>query len=166
MVTVALLNGPELYETTFALWKLGAIPHPVSARLPRRELEAVVALADPVVVLCESLRGVARDDWIHATGTLRSVPTSAHAPPVERTIASPRAGPRPARPHRRQRDRGDHACPAQPRSIVLMGGPVDSYAAATAPAQPEVTQPVARPTESSNAATADAGLSLSSFLLC
>ncbi len=51
MVTMALPNSVEWFIATVALWKLGAVPQPVSARLPRRELEAVVALADPVVVL-------------------------------------------------------------------------------------------------------------------
>jgi bile acid-coenzyme A ligase len=51
MVTMALPNGVEWFVAAAALWKLGATPQPVSARLPRRELEAVVALADPVVVL-------------------------------------------------------------------------------------------------------------------
>ena len=51
MVTVALPNGVEWFEAAVALWKLGATPQPVSARLPRRELEAVVDLADPVLVL-------------------------------------------------------------------------------------------------------------------
>jgi bile acid-coenzyme A ligase len=50
-VTVALPNGVGWFVAAVALWKLGAIPQPVSPRLPRRELEAVVALADPVVVL-------------------------------------------------------------------------------------------------------------------
>ncbi|MBL4802970.1 MAG: AMP-binding protein [Emcibacter sp.] len=34
-VTVALPNGLEFYETTFAIWKLGAIPNVVSAKLAR-----------------------------------------------------------------------------------------------------------------------------------
>jgi bile acid-coenzyme A ligase len=51
MVTVALPNSVEWFVAIVALWKLGATPQPVSARLPRPELEAVVALADPVVVL-------------------------------------------------------------------------------------------------------------------
>jgi bile acid-coenzyme A ligase len=51
MVTVALPNGVDWFVAAAALWKLGATPQPVSPRLPRRELEAVVALADPVVVL-------------------------------------------------------------------------------------------------------------------
>jgi bile acid-coenzyme A ligase len=51
MVTMALPNSLEWLIAVVALWKLGAVPQPVSARLPRRELEAVVALANPVVVL-------------------------------------------------------------------------------------------------------------------
>jgi bile acid-coenzyme A ligase len=51
MVTVALPNSVDWFVAFVALWKLGATPQPVSARLPRRELEAVVALADPVVLL-------------------------------------------------------------------------------------------------------------------
>jgi bile acid-coenzyme A ligase len=51
MVTVALPNSVEWFVAVVALWKLGATPQPVSARLPLRELEAVVSLADPVIVL-------------------------------------------------------------------------------------------------------------------
>jgi bile acid-coenzyme A ligase len=51
MVTVALPNSMEFYETTFALWKLGAIPNIVSAKLPDAELGAIVQLADPKLVI-------------------------------------------------------------------------------------------------------------------
>lgn len=51
MVTVALPNGIEFYEACVAAWKLGAIPQPVSARLPFPEREAIVALADPALVV-------------------------------------------------------------------------------------------------------------------
>ncbi len=51
IVTVALPNGIELYETTFALWKLGAIPNLVSAKLPDAELGAIVQLVDPKLVI-------------------------------------------------------------------------------------------------------------------
>ena len=51
VVTVALPNGLEFYETTFALWKLGAIPNIVSAKLPDAELGAIVQLADPKLVI-------------------------------------------------------------------------------------------------------------------
>lgn len=51
MVTIALPNSTEWYVAFGACWKIGAIPQPVSARLPERELEAILELADPSVVI-------------------------------------------------------------------------------------------------------------------
>jgi bile acid-coenzyme A ligase len=51
MVIVALPNSLEFYETTFALWKLGAVPTIVSAKLPATEFGAIVALVDPKLVI-------------------------------------------------------------------------------------------------------------------
>ncbi|HEX9257905.1 MAG TPA: AMP-binding protein, partial [Acidimicrobiales bacterium] len=51
MVTIALPNSIDWFVAYSACWKLGAIPQPVSARLPHRELAAIVELADPPVVL-------------------------------------------------------------------------------------------------------------------
>lgn len=50
-VTVALPNGVTFIECVFAIWKLGATPQPVSPKLPGAELEAIVELADPSLVL-------------------------------------------------------------------------------------------------------------------
>lgn len=50
-VTVALPNGLQFYETTFALWKLGATPQVVSHKLPQRELDDIVALAEPKLIV-------------------------------------------------------------------------------------------------------------------
>jgi bile acid-coenzyme A ligase len=55
-VTVALPNSVQWFETYVACWKLGAVPQPVSAKLPPRELSAIVELARPKVVV-----GVAGD---------------------------------------------------------------------------------------------------------
>jgi bile acid-coenzyme A ligase len=53
-VTIALRNTAEFLAAAIGCWKLGAIPAPVSWRLPGRELDAIVGLADPKVVLgCE-----------------------------------------------------------------------------------------------------------------
>jgi bile acid-coenzyme A ligase len=46
-VTLALPNGLEFYETTFAIWKLGAIPNVVAAKLARPEMAAIVDLVRP-----------------------------------------------------------------------------------------------------------------------
>jgi bile acid-coenzyme A ligase len=51
LVTVALPNSVEWFVAVVAAWKIGAIPQPVSARLPTRELADIVELADPPVVL-------------------------------------------------------------------------------------------------------------------
>lgn len=50
-VTIGLPNGIEFVESAFAVWKLGAVPQPVSHRLPPRELEAIVDLVQPSMVV-------------------------------------------------------------------------------------------------------------------
>ncbi|NBS30613.1 MAG: acid--CoA ligase, partial [Actinobacteria bacterium] len=50
-VTVALPNSIDWFVTYVAVWKLGATPQPVSAKLPPRELAAIVELASPKVVV-------------------------------------------------------------------------------------------------------------------
>ena len=51
LVTIALPNSTAFFESAFAAWKLGATPQPVSARLPGRELEEIVELADSRLVV-------------------------------------------------------------------------------------------------------------------
>ncbi|MFN3237715.1 MAG: AMP-binding protein [Pseudomonadales bacterium] len=62
-VTVALPNGVEFFLSCLAIWKLGATPQPVSAKLPKIERDAIIELAAPSLVV-----GV--DD----AGTATSVP--------------------------------------------------------------------------------------------
>ena len=50
MVTIALPNSLDWFVAVAACWKIGAIPQPVSARLPARELHAIIELAHPKVV--------------------------------------------------------------------------------------------------------------------
>ncbi len=52
-VTVALPNGFEFYETSFAIWKLGATPNIVSPRLPQAELAAILELARPSLLVAD-----------------------------------------------------------------------------------------------------------------
>ncbi|HXC55388.1 MAG TPA: AMP-binding protein [Rhizomicrobium sp.] len=50
-VTIALPNSVAFIEACYAAWKLGAVPQPVSSRLPLAELDAIVELAaTPIVV--------------------------------------------------------------------------------------------------------------------
>jgi bile acid-coenzyme A ligase len=51
LVCIALPNGIPFLEATWAAWKLGAVPQPLSSRLPAAERDALVALADPRLVL-------------------------------------------------------------------------------------------------------------------
>lgn len=51
MVTIALPNSIDWFVAFAASWRLGAIPQPISSRLPAREIEAIMELADPKVVI-------------------------------------------------------------------------------------------------------------------
>lgn len=57
-VTIALPNSLEFFEATFAAWKLGATPQPVSARLPKYERDQIVELGKPSLVV-----GVAEGEY-------------------------------------------------------------------------------------------------------
>jgi acyl-CoA synthetase (AMP-forming)/AMP-acid ligase II len=56
---VALIapNTPELVAALFATWRLGGVAVPLSSRLRQRELELMLADAEPVVVLSVSAHG-------------------------------------------------------------------------------------------------------------
>jgi bile acid-coenzyme A ligase len=51
LVTIGLPNGLEFFYACIAAWKLGAIPQPVSARLPSAELSALLEIANSPVVI-------------------------------------------------------------------------------------------------------------------
>ncbi|MGY0499343.1 AMP-binding protein [Nocardia sp. FBN12] len=51
LVTSGLPNGIEFVTAAFAVWKLGAIPQPVSPLLPARERTAIIELANPSLVV-------------------------------------------------------------------------------------------------------------------
>ncbi|MCU1588905.1 MAG: baiB [Frankiales bacterium] len=57
LVTIGLPNGVEYFVACAAVWKLGATPQPVSARLPAGELQAIVDLADPALLVGLDLPG-------------------------------------------------------------------------------------------------------------
>ncbi len=50
-VTVALPNSVDWFIAYVGCWKIGAVPQPVSAKLPHRELAEIVALAESKVVV-------------------------------------------------------------------------------------------------------------------
>jgi bile acid-coenzyme A ligase len=51
LVTLALPNSVDFFVMIFAIWKCGATPHPVSWRLPLHEIQAIVDLACPALVI-------------------------------------------------------------------------------------------------------------------
>ncbi len=51
LVTIALPNSTDFLVAAMAVWKLGATPQPVSAKLPGRELEQIIELADSKLVV-------------------------------------------------------------------------------------------------------------------
>lgn len=50
-VTVALPNGVSFYETVFAIWKLGAVPNVVAAKLPKPEMQAILDIVRPRIFI-------------------------------------------------------------------------------------------------------------------
>ena len=61
-VTVGLPNSLEFYETSFAIWKLGATPNVVSPNLPAVELAAILDLVRPRLLVCPQAIGAAAID--------------------------------------------------------------------------------------------------------
>ncbi|PRZ42661.1 bile acid-coenzyme A ligase [Antricoccus suffuscus] len=50
-VTIGLPNSIEFLAAAIAAWKCGATPQPISSRLPGRETAAIIALAEPTLVV-------------------------------------------------------------------------------------------------------------------
>jgi bile acid-coenzyme A ligase len=58
LVTLGLPNSVEFIEACYALWKIGAVPQPISYRLPRHEAEAVMDLAEtPILIATGTVEG-------------------------------------------------------------------------------------------------------------
>jgi bile acid-coenzyme A ligase len=51
LVTVGLPNSTGFVQACYGIWKLGATPQPISFRLPKAELEAIMELAKTPVVI-------------------------------------------------------------------------------------------------------------------
>lgn len=51
IVVLALPNCVEFLAATIAAWKVGATPTPVSSRLPKRELDGIIELARPALIV-------------------------------------------------------------------------------------------------------------------
>ncbi len=84
-VAIALPNGIAFFECVFAAWKLGAVPIPLSHRLPEHEQRAIVELADPRLIV-----GVPRERYpdrlvLAEAGSTRSAAQVSAEPLPDRT---------------------------------------------------------------------------------
>lgn len=84
MVTITLPNGVEGVTAAVAVWKLGAVPQPLSPRLPAHELAALLDLARPALV-------VGADPG--TTGGLPAVPAGFVPDVVDDSALPPAVGP-------------------------------------------------------------------------
>lgn len=81
-VTIALPNGVEFYVATIAAWKVGAVPQPISWRLPVRERDAILELAAPKLVIGPGAYAGLPSIEVELTGLDRDLPRLS-------TVASP-----------------------------------------------------------------------------
>lgn len=51
LVTLVLPNGLDWLRSCLATWKLGAVPNPLSSRLPARERDAIIECANPSLII-------------------------------------------------------------------------------------------------------------------
>ena len=91
-VSLILPNGPALVSAMFACWKLGAVPNPLSHRMPTPELKRVLERAKPRVVMGGTLPSASGQPALKAEhkGHLRfsEAPLPECISPHERALAS------------------------------------------------------------------------------
>ncbi len=91
IATVALENGAEYIAACLAVWKLGAIPNPVSHRLPSRERDVIVERADPKLVIGVQKGTYAQRACVPPGQRAEEFDAAPHAavePPYERAMTS------------------------------------------------------------------------------
>jgi bile acid-coenzyme A ligase len=99
LVTIALPNSVGFVESAVACWKLGAVPQPVSYRLPAPELAAIVELADAALVVgVEADRLPGRATWAPDQQPDRALSDDPLAPVVSGSWKAPTSGGSTGRP--------------------------------------------------------------------
>src|SRR5690349_12364476 len=78
IVVLALPNCVEFLAATIAAWKVGATPTPVSSRLPKRELDGIIELAAPALIVGVDPADHPGSTCLHTCGTPQ--PEHAHDP--------------------------------------------------------------------------------------
>jgi bile acid-coenzyme A ligase len=92
LVTIALGNGPEWFIACMAVWKLGAVPNPISRSLPAPEREAIIERARPALLVGHAADVVPGTTSVPAG--FEPPPGTSDAPlpdalsPIERALAS------------------------------------------------------------------------------
>ncbi len=131
LVCIALPNSVAFLECAWAAWKLGAVPQPLSARLPAAERDALLELANPRLVI-----GVAESAYagraclpegFEPAATLEDAPLPDRAAPHGQAIASGGSTGRPklildANPARFDPDSAHYGIDAG--AVVLVPGPL------------------------------------------
>jgi bile acid-coenzyme A ligase len=122
LVTIALPNSVEFVEAAVACWKLGAVPQPVSARLPGRELATIVEVADSALVVgVEADLVPGRVTWAAGREPDPGLSEEPLPPAAAGTWKAPTSGGSTGRP--KLILSGDPAIvPAEPRSGMRRGG--------------------------------------------
>lgn len=85
-VVICMPNRAEFLQAMFAVWKLGAIPCPISYRLVETEFGAIVALVDPCCVIGDG--STHRTSW-PIIDVDRPLPAGLSADPLAPAIAVP-----------------------------------------------------------------------------
>lgn len=90
--TIVLGNGLEFFAACLAVWRLGAVPNPISHRLPARERDAILERAGPrllIGVSAEQAGGVANvPAGFEPPADISDAPLADRIAPNERAMAS------------------------------------------------------------------------------
>ncbi len=80
LVALMVPNSVEFYVAALAVWKLGAVPMPVSDRLPDAELEPILDLARPALVVGLSTERPAASRFVSVPAGFAADPKADESP--------------------------------------------------------------------------------------
>jgi len=131
LVTLLLPNGFEWLKSCLAAWKLGAVPNPLSSRLPERERDAILARANPSLIVgldaSEATGRAILPAGFEPDPALSAEPLPDVTPPHERALASGGSSGQPKLILPRSPAAYDPEAPSptfRPRAAVLVPGPL------------------------------------------
>lgn len=90
--TLMLQNGLEFFAACLAIWRLGAVPNPLSQRLPAPERRAIIERAQPTLIIGtepENAEGIASiAEGFDPDASISDAALPDRTPPNERAMAS------------------------------------------------------------------------------